>query len=129
MYSAVARDTCPTVSILIPGPESSNKSCNPPTVFLGRELTREPAATLWAHLAPKPRARKHPGAAHRCGMGEIVNLRRARKRAERQLAERTASANRLRYGRSKDQRDLEAKRDVKARRDLDRHRIETGDER
>jgi hypothetical protein len=61
-------------------------------------------------------------------MGDVVNLRRARKRAERQLAERTASANRLRYGR-KAQRDLEAKRDVKARRDLDRHRIETGDER
>jgi hypothetical protein len=64
-----------------------------------------------------------------CGMGDIVNLRRARKRAERQLAERTASANRRRYGRSKAQRDLEAKRDVKARRNLDRHRIETGDER
>ncbi len=64
-----------------------------------------------------------------CGMGDIVNLRRARKRAERQLAEQTASANRLRYGRSKAQRDLEAKRDVKAHRDLDRHRIETGDER
>ncbi|OLB70711.1 MAG: hypothetical protein AUI16_24890 [Alphaproteobacteria bacterium 13_2_20CM_2_64_7] len=62
-------------------------------------------------------------------MGDIVNLRRARKRAERQLAERTASANRLRYGRSKAQRDLEAQRDVKARRNLDRHRIETGDER
>jgi hypothetical protein len=63
-------------------------------------------------------------------MADIVNLRRARKRAERQMAERTASAaNRLRYGRSKTQRDLEAKRDVKARRDLDRHRIETGDER
>src|SRR5919197_80580 len=126
MYSAVARDTCPAVSILIPGPESSNTSCNPPDFFPRRELTREPAATLWAHLAPKPPARKHRGAAHRCGMGEIVNLRRARKRAERQLAERTGSANRLRYGRSKDQRDLEAKRDVKARRDLDRHRIETG---
>jgi hypothetical protein len=62
-------------------------------------------------------------------MGDIVNLRRARKRAARQLAERTASANRLRYGRSKTQRDLEAKSDVKARRDLDCHRIETGDER
>jgi hypothetical protein len=62
-------------------------------------------------------------------MGDIVNLRRARKQAERQLAERTASANRLRHGRSQAERELETKRDVKARRDLDRHRIETGDER
>jgi len=62
-------------------------------------------------------------------MGGIVSFRRARKKAERRLAERTASANRLRYGRSKAERELEAKRDVKARRDLDRHRIETGDER
>jgi hypothetical protein len=61
-------------------------------------------------------------------MGDIVNLRRARKKAERQLAERTAAVNRLQHGRSKAERELEAKRDVKARRDLDRHRIETGDE-
>ena len=64
-----------------------------------------------------------------CGMGDVVNLRRARKKAERQLAERTASANRLRHGRSQAERELETKRDAKARRDLDRHRILTGDER
>jgi Domain of unknown function (DUF4169) len=64
-----------------------------------------------------------------CGMGDVVNLRRARKKAERQLAERTASANRLRHGRSQAERELEAKRDAKARRDLNRHRIERGDER
>ena len=62
-------------------------------------------------------------------MGDVVNLRRARKQADRQLAERTASANRLRHGRSQAERKLETKRDVKARRDLERHRIETGDER
>jgi hypothetical protein len=61
-------------------------------------------------------------------MGDIVNLRTARKRAGRQGAERTASANRLLHGRSKAERELEAKRKVKARRELDRHRIETGDE-
>ncbi|HEY6995691.1 MAG TPA: DUF4169 family protein [Xanthobacteraceae bacterium] len=61
-------------------------------------------------------------------MGDIVNLRRARKRAERRLAEREAAANRLLHGRSKAERELAAKRDAKARRDLDRHRIETGDE-
>jgi len=62
-------------------------------------------------------------------MGEIVSFRRARIKAERRLAEKTASANRLRYGRSKAERELETKRAAKARRDLDRHRIETGDER
>jgi hypothetical protein len=62
-------------------------------------------------------------------MGDIVNLRRVRKKAERQFAEQKASANRLLHGRSKAERKLEAKRDAKAGRDLDRHRIETGDER
>jgi hypothetical protein len=62
-------------------------------------------------------------------MGDLVNLRRARKQAERQLAEQKASANRLLHGRSKAERELATKRDAKVRRDLDRHRIETGDER
>jgi hypothetical protein len=61
-------------------------------------------------------------------MGEIVNLRRARKKSERQLAEREAAANRLLHGRSKAQRDLEAQREAKARRELESHRVETGDE-
>ena len=62
-------------------------------------------------------------------MGDIVNLRRARKKAERQAAERRAAANRLLHGRSKTERELETARGAKDRRDLDRHRIETGDER
>ena len=62
-------------------------------------------------------------------MGDIVNLRRARKQAERQLAERKASANRLLHGRSKAERELETLRDAKARNELDRHRIVTEDER
>lgn len=81
-------------------------------------------------MAPKQNARDlhHPERLIECRMGEVVNFRRARKKAARQLAERTASANRLRHGRSKAERELEAERKVKARRDLDRHRIETGDE-
>ena len=71
----------------------------------------------------------HPGRVVECRMGEIVNLRRARKNSERQLAEREAAANRLLHGRSKVERELEAKRDAKARRELERHRIERGDER
>jgi len=62
-------------------------------------------------------------------MGDIVNLRRTRKKAEREQAERKASANRLLHGRTKADRELDAKREAKARSDLERHRIETGDER
>lgn len=62
-------------------------------------------------------------------MGDIVNLRRARRRFKRLTAEREAAANRLVHGRGKAERQLALKRNAKARGDLDRHRIETGDER
>ncbi len=61
-------------------------------------------------------------------MGEIVNLRRERKRAERQLAQQKAAANRQLHGRSKAQRKIELAGNAKNSRDLDAHRIETGDE-
>jgi hypothetical protein len=61
-------------------------------------------------------------------MGDVVNLRQARKQAKRQLDERRAAANRLQHGRSKAERASQAALDDKARRDLDRHRIETGDD-
>jgi Domain of unknown function (DUF4169) len=63
------------------------------------------------------------------GMGDIVNLRKARRKAVRQAAERNAAANRLLHGRSKAERELETLRDAKARNELDRHRIVTEDER
>ena len=62
-------------------------------------------------------------------MGDVVNLRKARKQAKREHDERAAAANRLLHGRSKAERQLAAKRDAKTRRDLDQHRVETGDER
>src|SRR5262245_61638449 len=68
-----------------------------------------------------------PGLA-RVDMGDIVNLRRARKRAERKAAEQAAAANRLRHGRGKAERDLATARISKDRSDLDRHRIDKGDE-
>jgi hypothetical protein len=62
-------------------------------------------------------------------MAEIVNLRTARKRAtRRQHAERAAS-NRLAHGTSKAERSLVEARSDKASRQLDLHRIETGDDR
>ena len=61
-------------------------------------------------------------------MGDVIKLRAARKQAKRLSDEKRAAANRLLHGRSKAERDLEAARDTKARRDLDQHRVETGDE-
>jgi uncharacterized protein DUF4169 len=82
----------------------------------GTEATAEgPASPETGHLS--------------AGMGDIVNLRRARRKAVRQAAERKAAANRLLHGRSQAERDLEALRSAKAQRDLDRHRIVTEDER
>ncbi|MCZ7657994.1 MAG: DUF4169 family protein [Xanthobacteraceae bacterium] len=60
-------------------------------------------------------------------MGEIVNLRMARKRARRQEAAERAQANRIVHGRSKAERNLEAARAEKADRDLGAHKIDTGD--
>ena len=62
-------------------------------------------------------------------MGDIINLRKARKQAKRQRDEQRAAANRLSYGRSKAERALEATERAKAGGDLDQRRIETGDER
>jgi hypothetical protein len=61
-------------------------------------------------------------------MGDILNLRRARKSAARQAAEQKAAANRLLHGRSKSERELESARKLKERRDLDRHWVEKADE-
>jgi hypothetical protein len=62
-------------------------------------------------------------------MGEVINLRKERKRVERKLEGQRASANRVLHGRTKAERSLEAARKAKAARDLGQHRIEKGDER
>ena len=62
-------------------------------------------------------------------MGDIVNLRRARKQADRKLGELNAAANRLVHGRNKTERALDQAKNDKARRDLDQRQIETGDKR
>jgi hypothetical protein len=55
-------------------------------------------------------------------MAEIVNLRRARKAKARSEKEKTAEANRLLHGTSKNLRDLSKARSDKAARDLDAHK-------
>ena len=62
-------------------------------------------------------------------MGDLVNLRSARKRAARRRAEQRAAENRAAYGRSKADRQRENALDAMASRDLDQHKIETGDDR
>lgn len=60
-------------------------------------------------------------------MGDVVNLRTARKRARRRQAEQTAAANRLVHGRSRSEQNLERSRRDKERRSLDQRRIEMGE--
>ena len=57
-------------------------------------------------------------------MGDLVNLRRFRKRAEKEQSAKQADANRARFGRTKSERIHDAKRanDV-----LDQHRIDGED--
>jgi len=61
-------------------------------------------------------------------MGSIVNLRTARKRAERLLAEQEAARNRLAHGRSRAQKALDQAQSERARKTLERHRVEREDE-
>ena len=60
-------------------------------------------------------------------MGDVVNLRTARKRAKRREAAQKAAANRLVHGQTKADRTATRSRDDKAQRSLDLHRVETGD--
>jgi hypothetical protein len=60
-------------------------------------------------------------------MGEIVNLKRFRKRIERERAAEQATANRERFGRSKSERTRDEKREARAAELLDQHRLNDGD--
>jgi hypothetical protein len=60
-------------------------------------------------------------------MGDIVNLKRFRKRAEREQSEKQADANRTRFGRTKSERVLERRRGQRANQLLDQHRIDGED--
>ena len=60
-------------------------------------------------------------------MGEIVNLKRFRKRNERGQAAKEAEANRARFGRTKSERATETMRAKRALEHLDQHRIDGED--
>jgi len=57
-------------------------------------------------------------------MAQIINLNRARKKKAREAASAQADANRLKFGRTKEQRALEAAQAKEAQRRLDQLRRE-----
>jgi hypothetical protein len=61
------------------------------------------------------------------GMGDLVNLKQFRKRAERQRSEKQAETNRARFGRTKSERVIDERRDERASEFLDQHRIDGED--
>ena len=60
-------------------------------------------------------------------MGDVVNLKRFKKRHERELAATEADANRARFGRTKSERAGYELRSQHANKLLDQHRIDGGD--
>ncbi|GGH18809.1 protein of unknown function [Cribrihabitans marinus] len=57
-------------------------------------------------------------------MAKVINLRKARKTAERSARKARADKNAAKHGRSKAGKSLDKARAEKARRDLDGHEIE-----
>ncbi len=60
-------------------------------------------------------------------MGDVVNLKRFKKRAEREASEKQADANRARFGRTKSERVRDEQRERRASDLLDQHRIDAED--
>jgi hypothetical protein len=60
-------------------------------------------------------------------MGDVVNLKRFKKRAEREQSAKQADANRTRFGRTKSERVLDERRTTRADELLDQHRIDGED--
>ena len=60
-------------------------------------------------------------------MGDVVNLKRFKKRQEREQSAKQAEANRLRFGRTKSERFSDELRNDRAEDLLDQHRIDSGD--
>jgi Domain of unknown function (DUF4169) len=56
-------------------------------------------------------------------MGDLVNLKRFKKRVARDQSAKQAEANRARFGRTKSERTLDERRASRATELLDRHRI------
>jgi hypothetical protein len=60
-------------------------------------------------------------------MGDLVNLKRFKKRAERDQSAKQADANRARFGRTKSERACDEQRESRASELLNQHRIDGED--
>ena len=60
-------------------------------------------------------------------MADVVNLKRFKKRAERDQSAKQAEANRTRFGRTKSERVLDERRTKRANDLLDQHRVDGED--
>ncbi|MFB9264951.1 DUF4169 family protein [Bradyrhizobium erythrophlei] len=60
-------------------------------------------------------------------MGDVVNLKRFKKRGEREQAAKQAEANRALFGRTKSERARDEMISERTNRLLDQHRIDGGD--
>jgi hypothetical protein len=60
-------------------------------------------------------------------MADLINLKRFKKRSEREQAAKQADANRARFGRTKSERALDELRSNRADGFLDQHRIDDED--
>jgi hypothetical protein len=60
-------------------------------------------------------------------MGDVVNLKRFKKRTEREQSAKQADANRARFGRTKSERVLDEQRTKRANDLLEQHRIDGED--
>ena len=60
-------------------------------------------------------------------MGDVVNLKRFKKRIERETSAKQADANRIRFGRTRSERALEQQRASRSNDLLDQHRIDGED--
>jgi hypothetical protein len=60
-------------------------------------------------------------------MGDLINLKRFKKRTEREQAAKQADANRVRFGRTKSERALDERRTRRTNELLDQHRTDGED--
>lgn len=60
-------------------------------------------------------------------MADVINLRRFKKRVDREQAAKQADANRARFGRSKAERTVEQRSKDRAADMLDQHKLNGGD--
>jgi hypothetical protein len=60
-------------------------------------------------------------------MADVINLRRFKKRNEREQSARLAEANRARFGRTKAERALDERRKDRAGNFLDQHKLDDGE--